>query len=77
MKTFQTTRFGEIDHWVFDLDNTLYEADCHLFAQIDARMTDYIRVHLDLPHGDARKLQKDYYVRIGTTKSGQMSEHGV
>ncbi|MBJ7416235.1 MAG: hypothetical protein JHC88_12435, partial [Niveispirillum sp.] len=35
-------RFAHVDHWVFDLDNTLYPARCNLFAQVDVRITDYI-----------------------------------
>ncbi len=69
--------FRHIESWVFDLDNTLYEAECQLFSQIDARMTAYIRDHLALPHDDARKLQKDYYVQYGTTMAGLMNEHDV
>jgi len=66
-----------IETWVFDLDNTLYAAECQLFAQIDERMTAYIRERLELAHDDARKLQKDYYVQYGTTMSGLMHEHDV
>ncbi len=71
------TDLRHIESWIFDLDNTLYEAQCQLFAQIDARMTDYIRTQLDMPHEEARFLQKDYYVRYGTTMSGLMTEHNV
>jgi putative hydrolase of the HAD superfamily len=68
---------SHIDAWVFDLDNTLYPADCNLFAQIDARMAAFIREHLGLAPEDARRLQKDYYVRYGTTMCGLMREHAV
>ncbi|MGZ8400393.1 MAG: pyrimidine 5'-nucleotidase, partial [Methyloceanibacter sp.] len=27
--------FDHVEAWVFDLDNTLYPADCNLFGQID------------------------------------------
>lgn len=69
--------FRHIENWVFDLDNTLYEAECQLFAQIDARMTNFIRDQLDMEHTDARRLQKQYYVDYGTTMSGLMHEHNV
>lgn len=68
---------SHIDCWVFDLDNTLYAAECRLFDEIDARMTAYIRERLSLPETQARKLQKDYYVQYGTTMSGLMHEHDV
>lgn len=66
-----------VENWVFDLDNTLYAAECQLFSQIDARMTAFIRNRFDLPHDDARRLQKAYYVKYGTTMSGLMTEHDV
>lgn len=66
-----------IGAWIFDLDNTLYPAECALFEQIDARMTAYIVRRLGLAHADARLLQKSYYVRYGTTLSGLMIEHRI
>ena len=71
------TDFSHIDCYVFDLDNTLYPADCNLFSQIDARMTDFIVQHLSLDPVTARRLQKQYYADHGTTLSGLMIEHNV
>lgn len=69
--------FAHVRDWVFDLDNTLYPADCNLFHQIDARMTDYIVQFLGVEWPTARRLQKDYYVQYGTTLSGLMQKHDV
>lgn len=69
--------FAGVDTWIFDLDNTLYPAECHLFAQIDARMTSFIEERLDLDRESARTLQKAFYVQYGTTLSGLMTEHDV
>ncbi|MEL6369605.1 MAG: pyrimidine 5'-nucleotidase [Pseudomonadota bacterium] len=69
--------FDRIENWVFDLDNTLYPARCHLFAQIDARMSSFIRERLEMSPEEARKLQKAYYVQYGTTLSGLMIEHKI
>ncbi|GJL90814.1 pyrimidine 5'-nucleotidase [Hyphococcus sp.] len=66
-----------VENWVFDLDNTLYSAECQLFTQIDAKMTAFIRDRLAMDHDAARHLQKAYYVEYGTTMSGLMNEHGV
>lgn len=66
-----------VESWVFDLDNTLYPAHCHLFSQIDARMTDFIRMTTGAAHDEARRLQKHYYVKYGTTLSGMMAEHKI
>ncbi len=69
--------FTGIENWVFDLDNTLYPAECHLFAQIDVRMTDFVARRLGLPKDKARILQKHYYGVYGTTLAGLMKEHGI
>ena len=63
--------------WIFDLDNTLYPADCELFAQIDARMGRFIGELLALDASAARTLQKTYYHQHGTTLRGLMRHHGV
>jgi putative hydrolase of the HAD superfamily len=69
--------FRHVETYVFDLDNTLYPASCNLFAEIDARMAQFIVERLGEPYDAARALQKDYYVRYGTTMSGLMRERGV
>lgn len=66
-----------VENWVFDLDNTLYPADCNLFRQIDQRMATFIKRRLGVPMKEARRLQKDYYARYGTTMYGLMCEHDV
>jgi putative hydrolase of the HAD superfamily len=70
-------RFSKTRAWIFDLDNTLYPAKCNLFAQIDQRMGEFISNYLDLPFDEARKIQKSYYVKYGTTLAGLMAEHGL
>lgn len=63
--------------WVFDLDNTLYPAECDLFAEIDQRMTDFVARFLRLERDEARQTQKHYYAEYGTTLNGLMSLHGM
>ena len=65
------------DTWVFDLDNTLYPAECDLFAEIDQRMTDFVARFLRLDRAEARTLQKRYYAEHGTTLKGLMTMHGM
>ncbi len=69
--------FGHVEHWVFDLDNTLYPPECDLFAQIDAKMCDFIMVLLEVDAIEARRVQKDFYVEHGTTLAGLMAVHGI
>jgi len=68
---------SHVDAWVFDLDNTLYPAECNLFREIDARMAEFIVRHVGCDQATARRMQKDFYVRYGTTMSGLMAEHAV
>lgn len=63
--------------WVFDLDNTLYPEHCNLFAHIDLRMGEFIANLLDVDKVEARRVQKDYFVRFGTTLRGLIDQHGV
>jgi len=72
MKPNLSPDFSDIDSWVFDLDNTLYPSSCNLFAQVDQRMTDYVRTLLNISHEAARKIQKDFYHHYGTTLKGLM-----
>ena len=61
--------------WIFDLDNTLYPAECNLFAQVDQRMGEFIARYLGVPFEYARHLQKSYYRQFGTTLAGMMLVH--
>lgn len=67
--------FSETETWVFDLDNTLYPAECNLFAQVDHRMGEFIAHYLGVPYAHARHLQKAYYRQFGTTLAGLMAVH--
>ncbi len=69
--------FRHVRHWLFDLDNTLYRADCGVFAQIESRMTDYVARFTGLPRDHARALQQSLYRAHGTTLSGLMKLHGA
>lgn len=69
--------FDHVEAWVFDLDNTLYPADCDLFSQIDRRMGEFIADHLALPLEEAKVLRETYYYEHGTTLAGLVLLHGV
>ncbi len=64
---------GEIETWIFDLDNTLYPASCRLFDQIHTKMTQFIADRLDLSPAAALLLQKTYFREHGTTLRGLMT----
>ena len=65
-------QLGEIETWIFDLDNTLYPVSCCLFDQIHARMTRFIAARFDLSPEAALARQKVYFREHGTTLRGLM-----
>jgi putative hydrolase of the HAD superfamily len=69
--------FCHVEAWVFDLDNTLYPADCNLFAEIDTRMGDFIAERFGVSQEEAQRMRKTYYYEYGTTLAGLMRLHNV
>ena len=69
--------FDHVEAWVFDLDNTLYPADCNLFAQIDRRMGEFIANSFGIPLNEAQSLREAYYYEHGTTLAGLVLLHDV
>jgi putative hydrolase of the HAD superfamily len=69
--------FEHVEAWVFDLDNTLYPADCNLFAEIDTRMGDFISERFGVSPEEAQRMRKHYYYTYGTTLAGLMRLHDV
>ena len=68
---------AQTETWVFDLDNTLYNAATDLFSQISQRMGVYIQSLLNLDADAARAVQKQYFHDYGTTLRGLMTVHGI
>ena len=68
--------FGQVETWVFDLDNTLYPHHL-LWQRIDDRIRAYVAEFLKVTADEAFRVQKDYYKRYGTTMRGLMTEHGL
>src|SRR5256884_3859266 len=69
--------FSHIDTWVFDLDNTLYPRHVNLWEQVDGRIGKLVSGFLGISAEEARRIQKDYYRRYGTTMRGMRTEAGV
>ncbi|MDA7569356.1 hypothetical protein N8742_06580, partial [Emcibacteraceae bacterium] len=70
-------KLNQINHWVFDLDNTLYPHGANLFSQIDRKMGEFIQSVFDVSYADAKVMQKKYFMEHGTTLRGLMSEQGI
>ena len=68
---------GEIETWIFDLDNTLYPASCRLFDQVQHRMNEYICDRLSVSPDQAAELRRTYFREHGTTMNGLMQVHNI
>jgi len=66
-----------IEHWLFDLDDTIYPASSGLFRHVSARITRRIGELLGLPEDAARSVQRAYWRQYGTSLRGLVVEHGV
>lgn len=69
--------FAHVRGWVFDLDNTLYPPEVHLFDQIERRMTAFVVEALGVTEPEADRLRRHYWSTYGTTLAGLMAEHGI
>jgi putative hydrolase of the HAD superfamily len=63
--------------WLFDLDNTLHDANPFIFPQINRSMTAYICEHLGVDESEAMRLRLHYWQRYGATLLGLMRHHGT
>jgi len=63
--------------WVFDLDNTLHNANPHIFPHINRSMTSYLQEHLGLDEVAAGELRRHYWQRYGATLIGLMRHHAT
>ena len=69
--------FGQVETWIFDLDNTLYPASCRLFDQVQRRMNAYIGERLGLTPEAAVELRRTYFREHGTTLRGLMTVNTI
>ena len=73
----QVEAFAHVDHWVFDLDNTLYSHESRVWPQVNQRITLFLQELFGLDGISSHALRNYYYHRYGTTLNGLMVEHGV
>lgn len=73
----QRKALAESKVWLFDLDNTLYSAECRLFDQIHVRMRDYIMDFFQVDEEEAARIRRKYFLEHGTTLSGLIANHGI
>lgn len=62
---------------MFDLDNTLHDANPHVFPHLNRAMTEYLKTHLNLDEARANELRERYWHRYGATLQGLIRHHGT
>jgi len=73
----QTAAFAHVDHWIFDLDNTLYSHESRVWPQVNERITLFLQELFGLDGLSSHALRQYYYHRYGTTLKGLMEEHQI
>ena len=63
--------------WLFDLDNTLHDANPHIFPRINRSMREYIERHLGVDEDEATRIRQRYWQRYGATLLGLVRHHGT
>lgn len=63
--------------WLFDLDNTLHDANPHIFPAISRAMGEYVARQVGLDEAAAKHLRDHYWRRYGATLTGLIRHHGV
>ncbi|WP_253253646.1 pyrimidine 5'-nucleotidase [Acidithiobacillus marinus] len=63
--------------FLFDLDNTLYDADRYCFPWMHIHINSFLMRELDLEPEAADRLRRHYWRRYGTTLAGLMRHHPV
>jgi putative hydrolase of the HAD superfamily len=69
--------FQHINTWVFDLDNTLYDAETGVFTRVGERMTSFVADLLQISSEEAAIIRKLYWEKHGTTLRGLMIENKI
>ncbi len=62
---------------LFDLDNTLYPAECDLFSLIDVRINRYMEEIVAIAPEDVDGLRRRYWTTYGATLQGLVRHHAV
>lgn len=70
-------QFLKINTWVFDLDDTLYPRDSGLWAQIDKRISAYVKKQLLVDDAEITRLRKYYRQTYGGALKGMLVEHHI
>ena len=70
-------QIGQVRHWAFDLDDTLYEPKSGVFRDVRNRIAQYVENRLELNPAEAKTLRDQYHKKYGATLGGLIAHHGI
>jgi len=70
-------KFKHIDTWLFDLDNTIYNAEDAIFQRMSPRITSFIEKTLNVSKEEAEVMRKRYWEKYSATLHGLVVEHDI
>jgi putative hydrolase of the HAD superfamily len=63
--------------WFFDLDNTLHDAQAHIFPSMNAQIGQYLMRRFNIGEADASAMRRGFWEKYGTTMEGLARHHGT
>ena len=63
--------------WIFDLDNTLHDAQAKIFPIVNNKMNQYISSTLKISIEEASKLRAQYWDEYGATLQGLIKNYNI
>ena len=63
--------------WFFDLDNTLHDAQAHIFPSMNAQISQYLMRRFGIGEADAHAMRRGFWEKYGTTMNGLVRRHGA
>ena len=75
--TLSSADLRHVDHWLFDLDDTLYPAETELMDLIRERIGAFIVKVTGLPWEEASQLQRGWLLQHGATLPGVLVDYDI
>ena len=63
--------------WIFDLDNTLHDAQSKIFPIVNDKMNQYISSALKMSIEEASKIRAQYWLEYGSTLQGLIKNYNI
>jgi len=63
--------------WIFDLDNTLHDAQKKIFPVVNKKINSFISRELNISAQKADKLRQNYWDKYGATLEGLIKHHKI